>query len=253
MLDLARAVALLYALAQAVRHRFATGIVFGGLAVLCMTAVGLAAYLALSRYEVNGEYAFAFVYVGPTMLPLGGRQWMPMVVQLTLAVITAVPAFAVLRTPSSPSANASLMVFVPNAILAVLTSLAGFLMWRQEQVLPGYFDNPSLASGVDVRSYEHLTLQPSRGDERSLAGTVPPRPVKLVVRNFTGVPVELVSLDADGRRSYRTDWVAGPGLVLEVSSFAGTAFVVTDEDAKARCAFVLGDKDAVADVDAACR
>jgi hypothetical protein len=68
-----------------------------------------------------------------------------------------------------------------------------------------------------------------------------------------GNPVDLVSLDADGRRSFRMEWVAGPGLVLVVSSFAGSAFVITDEDARAMCTFVLGDKDAVADVDRACR
>jgi hypothetical protein len=252
MLDLARALVLLYALVQAVRRRFVPGIVFGALAAAGLTFVGVASYLALSRYQVNGEYAFAFVYVGPTMVPLGGHEWVPLAIQLSLAAITSVPALVALRTTSSPSAGPSLLVFVPNAMLAVLASFAAFLMWRQEQVLPGYFDNPSLASHVDTRSYEHLAPRPG-GDERTLVSAVSPRPVKLLVRNFTGEPVDLVSLEADGRRSFRMDWVAGPGLVLEVRSFAGHAFVVTDESARAMCTFVLGDKDAVADVDGACR
>lgn len=252
MLDIARAVVLLYALVQAVRRRFATGIVFGVLAALGLTLVGVAAYHALSRYEVSGDYAFAFVFVGPTMLPLGGREWMPLAVQLALAAITSVPALVALRTPSSAAAGSSLLVFVPNAIFAVLARFTAFMMWRQEQVLPGYFDNPSLASGVDTRSYERLTLRPG-ADERSVVSAASPKPVKLLVRNFTGEPVDLVSLDADGRRSFRMDWVAGPGLILEVSSFAGHAFVVTDEDARAMCTLVLGDKDAVADFNGACR
>lgn len=252
MLDIARAVVLLYALVQAIRRRFATGVVFGALAALGLAFVGVSACLALSRHEVNGEYAFAFVYVGPTTLPLGGREWMPLVVEVALAAITAVPALVALRAPSSPSTGPSLLVFVPNAILAVLASFAGVMMWRQEQVLPGYFDNPSLASGVDTRSYERITLRPG-ADERAVVSARSSKPVRLLVRNFTGKPVDLVSLDADGRRSFRMDWVAGPGLVLAVSSFAGSAFVVTDEDAKAMCTFVVGDNDAVADVDGVCR
>lgn len=106
--------------------------------------------------------------------------------------------------------------------------------------------------GVDTRSYEHLTLRPG-DDERSLVSTLARRPVKLVVRNFAGEPVDLVPLDAEGRRRFRMDWVAGPGLVLEVQSTAGQAFVVTDEKDRAMCAFVLGAKDAVADVEGACR
>jgi len=72
------------------------------------------------------------------------------------------------------------------------------------------------------------------------------------VRNLTGEPVDLVWIDESGRRHFRMDWVAGPGLLLEVSSFAGHAFVVTDERARAMCTLVLGDKDAVADVEGVC-
>ena len=251
MLDLARAVVLLYALVQAIRRRFVPGIVFDALAALGLTLVAAAAYRALSRYEVSGDYAIAFVYVGPTAVPMGGREWMPLLVQLALTAITAVPALVALRTPSSPSVGPSLLVFVPNAILAVAATFTAFMMWRMNREWPGTFDNPSLAGSVDTRAYEHLTLRPG-GDERSLVSAVSQKPVKLVVRNFTGEPVDLVPLDAEGGRHFLMDWVAGPGLVLEVQSSAGHAFVITDEKDRAVCTLVLGEGDAVADLTGAC-
>jgi len=143
MLDIARAVVLLAALVQAVRHRFSVGVAFAAVLAVGMGLVTWAAYVALSRHEVNGEYGLAFVYVGPTMVPLGGREWLPTVVQMALAAIAAVPALVALRSPSSPVATPFLAVFVPNAMLAVLAGLAAFLMWRQKAVLPEYWENPS--------------------------------------------------------------------------------------------------------------
>lgn len=151
MLDVARACILSYALIQAIRHRFALGVVFGVVAVLGMALVAFEAYGALSRHEVTGEYGFAFVYIGPTMLPLGGREWLPVVMQLALAAVTAVPAIAALRAPSSAVTNPFLAVFLPNAMLAVLATFGAFVMWRQERILPEYWENPSFAGEAPIR------------------------------------------------------------------------------------------------------
>jgi hypothetical protein len=143
MLDIARAVVLLVALVQAVRHRFVLGIAFGVVLAAAFAVVGAAAYLALARHSVDGEYGFAFVYVGPTMLPYGGRPWLPAVVQFAFAALSAVPAITALRSPSSPVATPFLVVFLPNAMLSVLTALAAFLLWRQMAAFPEYWENPS--------------------------------------------------------------------------------------------------------------
>jgi len=142
MLDIARTVVLLIALVQAVRHRFVLGIAFGLVLAAGFAVVAAASYVALSHHTVNGEYGFAFVYIGPTMLPFGGREWLPVVVQLAFAAVSAVPVVAALRTPSSPVATPFLVVFLPNAMLAVLTGLATFLLWRQEVSFPEYWGNP---------------------------------------------------------------------------------------------------------------
>jgi hypothetical protein len=252
MLDLARALVLVFALVRAARNRFTVGVAFGGMAALVLGAVGTVACRMLLRHEVSGDYAFSLVYVGPTTLPLGGREWSPLAVQLGLAAITAVPALVALRSTSNPASGPSLLVFVPNAILAVTASFSAYFMWRQDQILPGYWDNPSLVESADTRSYQHLTLRPG-SEERALAGATTGKPVKLLVRNFTGEPVDLVWIDAAGHRHFRLDWAVGPGLVLAVPSFEGAAFVVTDEDARAMCTFVVGGADAAVDVEGVCR
>ena len=143
MLDIARIVVLLIALVQAVRHRYVLGIAFGVLLAAGFVVVAAASYVALSQHTVNGEYGFAFVYIGPTMLPFGRREWLPVVVQLAFAAVSAVPAVAALRAPSSPVAPPFLVVFLPNAMLAVLAGLGAFLLWRQEVSFPEYWANPS--------------------------------------------------------------------------------------------------------------
>jgi hypothetical protein len=253
MLDIARAVALLYALVKAVRHRFALGVIFGALAALGMALIASEAYVALSRHDVNGEYGFAFVYVGPTMLPLGGRDWLPTVMQLALAAITAVPTIAALRTPSSPVTNPFLVVFLPNAVLAVLASLGAFLMWHQRSMFPEYWENPSLAEEAAERRYAPITLRPGR-DEGVLASPRSYTPVDLLVRNHASHDIHLVWIDFDGHRDSRpsSGRSAAPGLVIKESSWAGHAFVITDDDGKAMCTLVLGARDAVAEVDGPC-
>jgi hypothetical protein len=119
------------------------GIAFGVVLAAGFAVVAAASYVALSRHTVNGEYGLAFVYVGPTMVPYGGRDGLPAFVQLAFAAVSAVPAVAALRSPSNPVANPFLVVFVPNAMLAVLTALAAFLLWRQVASFPEYWENPS--------------------------------------------------------------------------------------------------------------
>lgn len=253
MLDIARAVALLYALVQAVRHRFASGALFGALAALGMALIASEAYVALSRHDVNGEYGFAFVYVGPTMLPFGGRDWLPTLMQVALAAVTAIPAIAALRTPSSPVTNPFLVVFLPNAVLAVLASLGAFLMWHQRSMSPEYWENPSLAGEATEQRYAPITLRPGR-DEGVLASPPSHTPVDLLVRNHSGQDIRLVWIDFDGHRDARPDSgrSAAPGLVIKESSWAGHAFVIMDGAGKAMCTLVLGSRDAVADVDGPC-
>jgi hypothetical protein len=79
MLDIARAIVLLAAIVQAIRYRFLLGIVFGIVMVGGFTVLAVAAYFALSNHAISGEYGFAFVYVGPSMLPFGERDWLPTV------------------------------------------------------------------------------------------------------------------------------------------------------------------------------
>jgi hypothetical protein len=259
MLDVARFVVLLVALVKAVRQRFVLGAVCAALAAIGMTLVAVAAHSAVSRHAVDGEYAFAFVYVGPTMLPLGDRSWLPLVEQLALAAVTAVPAVAVLRAPSSPVTNPFLLVFVPNAMLAVLTGFSAFVMWRQESILPGYWDNPSLVGRRLDRHYSRLGLRPGK-DEGALASAASQEPVTLLVRNYSDEEIHLMWIDSEGHRDPRPDamdrWLreeAAPGIVIEKATFAGQAFVITDEKGDALCTLVLGTDDAVADVTGPCR
>ena len=91
---------------------------------------------------MNGEYGLGFVYLGPTAVPFGGREWAPPVLQVALAAVSAVPCVAALRTPSSPVANAFILVFAPNAMLAVIAALGALLLWRQEGAFPEYWQNP---------------------------------------------------------------------------------------------------------------
>jgi hypothetical protein len=259
MLDIARAVVLAIALVRAVRHRFVLGAVCAGLAAIAMGLVAAAAYSALSRHAVNGEYAFAFVYVGPTMLPLGDRAWLPIAVQLALAGVTLIPALAVLRSPSSAVTNPFLLVFVPNAVIAVFTCFSAFLMWRQESILPGYWDNPSLVGRTLDRSYARLALRPGR-DEGAVASTASQTPVTLLVRNYSDEDIHLAWIDPSGHRDQRPEaldyWLrdeAEPGIIIEKSTFAGQAFVVTNHRGDAMCTLVLGAQDAVADVTGPCR
>jgi hypothetical protein len=144
MVDLARATVLVVALVYAVRYRFALGVCFG----ICLACVlGWVFYDTLSaaaQGAVNGEYGPALVYFGPTMVPIGRRsfwQWSPVVVQAGLALLSAVPAARVLRDPSSPVTTPFLLVFVPNAMLAVTTCLASFLLWHQEASFPEYWQD----------------------------------------------------------------------------------------------------------------
>jgi hypothetical protein len=144
MLDLARVVVLLVAIASAVRHRFIVGVVFGVVLAGVFAGMFCVTYAAMNHGAVSGEYAVALAYVGPTMVPLGSRsfwQWSPAVVQCALALISAVPAMRALREPSHPVTIPFLAVFVPNAMLAVLASLAAFLLWRQENAFPEYWQD----------------------------------------------------------------------------------------------------------------
>jgi hypothetical protein len=259
MVDVARVAVLLFALVKAVRHRFVLGAISAAVAAIGMALLAVAVHSAVSRHEVNGEYGFAFVYVGPTMLPLGDRSWQPVVVQVALAVVTAVPAIAVLRSPSSPVTNPFLLVFVPNAMLAVLTCFSAFLMWRQERILPGYYDNPSLVGHSMDHDYARLALR--RGsDEGTLASVASQTPVTLLVRNHSDDEIHLMWLDTNGHRDSRPDALdrwrkdgAAPGITIEKATFAGQAFVVTDNEGATMCTLRVGDQDAVADVYGPCR
>jgi hypothetical protein len=141
MLDIARAVVLVLAIVQAIRHRFVVGIVFGIVLSAGFAVVVVASYVALANHTVSGEYGFAFVYIGPTALPFGQRDWLPVVVQCALAATSGVPALTALRTPSSPFATPFLGVFVASAMLAVLTTLGAFLLWHQKPGFPEYWQN----------------------------------------------------------------------------------------------------------------
>ena len=259
MLDIARAAVLLVALVQAVRQRFVLGAVFAALAAVGMTLVAVTSYSALSRHEVSGEHAFAFVFVGPTMLPLGDRSWQPVAVQLALAALTAAPAIAVLRGPSSPVTQPFILVFVPNAMLAVLAGLAAFLMWRQESILPGLYESPSLVGHGPDRRYARLALRPA-SEERTLASIASQTPVTLLVRNYSDEEIHLMWIDTSGHRDPRPDALerwrkdgAAPGITFEKATLAGQAFVITDNEGETLCTLVVGTEDAVADVSGPCR
>jgi hypothetical protein len=259
MLDIARTIVLLVAFVHAVRYRLTLGAIFTGLSLFCMAIFACMAYSALARHNVDGEYGFAFVYIGPTMLPFGGREWLPTIVQFTFVTLSAIPAIVALQSPSSERTGPFLVVFVPNAMLAVLTALSAFLMWRQETVFREYWENPSLVGRAESRKYVRLALRPGR-DESALASVASQTPVALLVRNHSSETIHLVWIDFDGRRSSRPDslghWEpssAGPGIAIEESSWAKHAFVVTDGVGHAMCTFVLGSEDSVADVDGPCR
>jgi hypothetical protein len=259
MLDVARVAVLLFALVQAVRHRFVLGAVCAGLAAIGMTLLTVAAHAAVSRHDVSGEYGFAFVYVGPTMLPFAHRFWQPFVVQLALAAVTAVPAIAVLRSPTGPVTNPFVLAFLPNAMLAVLTGLSTFLTWRQEGILAGYYDNPSLVGNSPDRGYARLALRPA-SEEGKLASVVSQTPVTLVVRNYSDGEIHLMWIDTKGERDPRPDALerwrkdgAAPGIFLTKATFARQAFVITDNEGQTLCALALGSEDAVVDMNGPCR
>jgi hypothetical protein len=131
MLDLARTVVLLLAVAQAIRHRFALGILFGGVLCAAFAWIGWDAYLALAHHAVGGQYGIGFVYFGPTMVPRGGRDWTPVAMQGVLAALSAVPALGERRAAPTPGASAFMFLFLPSAVLAVIAALGGYVEWRQ--------------------------------------------------------------------------------------------------------------------------
>lgn len=144
MIDLARVAVLAVAIVYAVRYRFALGLVFGACLACALGRVFYDTISAAIREVVNGEYGPALVYFGPTMVPVGRRsfwQWSPAIVQAGLAVLSAVPAARVLREPASPVTTPFLLVFVPNAMLAVITCLSSFLLWHQESSFPEYWQD----------------------------------------------------------------------------------------------------------------
>jgi hypothetical protein len=126
MLDLARAVVLLVAVAQAIRQRFALGILFGAVLCAAFAWIGWDAYDALSRHAVGGQYGIGFVYFGPTMVPRGGHDWTPLAMQGVLATLSAVPALGARR-----ASTAFMLLFLPSAVLAVIAALGGYVEWRQ--------------------------------------------------------------------------------------------------------------------------
>jgi hypothetical protein len=56
-------------------------------------------------------------------------------------LLAAVPAVRLLREPTSPATTPFLVVFVPNAMLAVIATLAAFLLWHQEVSFPEYWQD----------------------------------------------------------------------------------------------------------------
>ncbi len=270
MVDVARALILLVAIARAIHGRFVLGAVFGAIAALVLGSVFVASYAELSRHALSGEYGFHFVYMGPTMLPLGGRLWLPAAVQLALTAVTLVPAMAVLRTPAAPLTNVFLLVFMPNAIMAVMASLGAYMMWRQQAEFHEYWENPSLASTPPPASYAPLALLPAREEgalrsherryESPSGAPSSPTAVSLLIRNHSSERIHLVWLDAAGRRDTRPDaldrWLreaADPGLVIEASVGPGSAFVLTDDAGLAMCTLVVGTRDAMVDLEGPCR
>ncbi len=144
MIDIARATVLVVALVYAVRYRFALGICFGACLACTLGWVFYDTLSAAARGAVSGEYGFALVYFGPTMVPMGSRsfwQWSPVVVQTGLALLSAVPAARVLRDDASPVTTPFLLVFLPNAILAVIACFVSFLLWHQEVSFAEYWQD----------------------------------------------------------------------------------------------------------------
>lgn len=67
-------------------------------------------------------------------------------------------------------------------------------------------------------------------------------------------------IDTNGHRDPRPDALerwrkdgAAPGIVIEKSTFARQAFVITDVEGETMCTLVLGTEDAFADVNGPCR
>ena len=142
MLDVARAAVLLVALGCAVRHRFVPGIVVGAGLACALAWIFLSTLTAVGEGIVSGEYGPALVYFGPTMVPLGRRsfwQYSPALVQVAFAALSAIPAMRVLREPPSRVTTPFLLVFIPNAMIAVVACLAAFLLWHQESTFPEYW------------------------------------------------------------------------------------------------------------------
>jgi hypothetical protein len=77
VLDVARAVAVVVAVAFAARQRFVLGIVCGlaSAYVLCGAVAGVAP--AIARHAVGGEWAFALVFLGPSAVPFSGASQFP--------------------------------------------------------------------------------------------------------------------------------------------------------------------------------
>jgi hypothetical protein len=132
-------------------------------------------------------------------------------------------------------------------------------MWRQESILPGYFDNPSLVGHTADRRYARLALR-TASEERALASAASQTPVTLLVRNYSDEEIHLMWIDTKGHRDPRPDALerwrkdgAAPGITIDKATFAGQAFVITDNEGETLCTLVLGREDAVADVKGPCR
>lgn len=143
LLDVFRAALIVAALVVSVRRRFLLGIAYGAVLLLAMAAVSTDAYAALRAYSVGGEYAIGFVFVGPTLLPLGGSEWLPVAVEVSIATLAAVPAWVSTQRQLSLAAdpermrgwnwasNLFLTVFSTSAALAVTSALTTWLLWRE--------------------------------------------------------------------------------------------------------------------------
>jgi hypothetical protein len=146
LLDIARVFAAVLSLVLAVRQRFGTGIVCGLLLLGALGAGSVGAYLALAARTIPGDYGIEFVFVGPTALPLGGREWLPLAFQGSAAALSAVPVFVAMRRqlrvgsdyagtlgwyrPWDRMTNVLLLSFSANVSLLVGAALTTWCMWR---------------------------------------------------------------------------------------------------------------------------
>jgi hypothetical protein len=143
VLDIGRVGVLLVAIVLALRHRFVAGAILGMVLLGAFVEMGVLGAVALARGAIGGEYAVAFVFIGPTAAPYGGLEWLPCAVQWALAGVAAVPAFVALRrqlTVGEMSDEAErwrgvggwfLFLFSTSACLAVTSAMTTFLVWSQ--------------------------------------------------------------------------------------------------------------------------